>query len=187
MASGTVPGPVSGPSVPDEISDRVLSEVYPIANVKNKRIAVVGAGDAAFDYGLNLSRRNRVHILNRGEKRRCLPLLWRNACEAKNITYRENTAVVSIRAGGSALVLSCDREQTVWELPVDYVIFATGRVKNTGFFTPRMIELSSALEADGVLYFAGDVKNDIFRQSSIAIGDGISTAMRIYHKLRGTK
>jgi thioredoxin reductase len=37
--------------------------------------AIVGAGDAAFDYALNLGRNIDITILSRSEKSRCLPLL----------------------------------------------------------------------------------------------------------------
>ena len=41
-------------------------------------MAIIGAGDAAFDYAINLvSKNNEVTILNRGGKRKCLPLLWK--------------------------------------------------------------------------------------------------------------
>jgi thioredoxin reductase len=36
----------------------------------------------------------------------------------------------------------------------------------------------------GLLYLVGDVKGGIYRQTSISVGDGIHTAMRIYQKLR---
>jgi hypothetical protein len=34
------------------------------------------------------------------------------------------------------------------------------------------------------LFYIGDVKNDIFRQTAISIGDGIHTAMLISQKLK---
>jgi len=34
------------------------------------------------------------------------------------------------------------------------------------------------------IYFAGDVKNGLYRQSAIATGEGIRTAMEIYHTLK---
>jgi len=186
VASGTKPKPVAAPEVPEEASGRVFSDAYPVREARGRRVAVIGAGDAAFDYALNLSRDNNVHVLNRGEKRRCLPLLWEKAAAEKNIDYNENTYVKTIQASGEGLVLSCARGGSPWELPVDYVIFATGRVKNDDFLSDRLRQQTAGLEASGLLYFIGDVKNDIYRQSSIAVGDGIYAAMRIEKTLRGS-
>jgi len=40
------------------------------------------------------------------------------------------------------------------------------------------------LEAQGWLHFIGDVRNGIFRQTTIAVGDGVRTAMQIYQTLK---
>ncbi|MDP3185374.1 MAG: NAD(P)/FAD-dependent oxidoreductase, partial [Anaerolineales bacterium] len=73
VATGTKPKPLPI-KIPAQVEGKVFSEVWPLAGVKNKRILVVGAGDAAFDYALNLaSRENTVTILNRSHETVCLP------------------------------------------------------------------------------------------------------------------
>ena len=58
IASGTKPKlPESNFAIH---SDRVLYDVYPIRKKRHKTIVIIGSGDAAFDYGLNLCQHNRV-------------------------------------------------------------------------------------------------------------------------------
>lgn len=182
IASGTKPRKVD---IPKEAADRVFYEVYPIASVNRKKIAIIGAGDAAFDYALTLSQKNEVIILNRGQKRKCLSLLWERAHGSPRINYLENTTVSAIKNLRNGLILSCKNIEEEWELRADYAIFAIGREAELGFLTENCIERSTELEESGVLYFAGDVKNEIYRQTSIAVGDGVHAAMKIYRKLKG--
>jgi len=39
------------------------------------------------------------------------------------------------------------------------------------------------LEREGILYRVGDVKNGLYRQTAIAVGDGILVAMKISQSL----
>ncbi len=64
----------------------------------------------------------------------------------------------------------------------DYLIFAIGRI-------PRLDFLAKDLPAEelchrGRLYFVGDVKNDRYRQTAIAVGEGVHAAMRAYRILK---
>jgi len=184
VASGTRPRRFTGVEIPPEAAERVFYEVHPIAGVNGKRIAIIGAGDAAFDYALNLGRQNEVTILNRGQKKRCLPLLVERAERCLGISYRENTVIAAIKGWRHGLVLDIKGPAGKWELSADYVIFAIGRVSQLDYFSERLTKMASELEERGLLYFVGDVKNDIYRQSSIAVGDGVHTAMKIYRGVR---
>jgi len=184
IASGTKPRRFTEVEIPAEAAERVLYEVHPIAGVNGKRIVIIGAGDAAFDYALSLGRNNEVTILNRGQRRRCLPLLWERAEKSPQITYRENTAIAAIKSSRDGLLLSAKGSVGEWELPADYVISATGRVRQADYFSERLVGKTAELEGQGLLYFVGDVKNDIYRQTAIAVGDGVHAAMKIYRGLQ---
>jgi thioredoxin reductase (NADPH) len=181
IASGTKAREID---FPVEARDRVFYEVRHIAGVEAKKIAIIGAGDAAFDYALNLSLQNEVTILNRSRALKCLPLLWERAQKSPRIAYKENAVVKAIKRTSEGLTLIYENPQGEWELQADYVIFAIGRKAQLDYLAPKLNKKASELEKSGLLYLVGDVKNENFRQTSIAVGDGVHAAMKIYRKLR---
>lgn len=185
VASGTHPKTFEGIETHGDVSAKVFHEVYPIADVQGKKIAIIGAGDAAFDYALNLSRENSVSILNRTDRLKCLPLLWERAARVPRIIYSENVGLSMIANDRDGLVLSGKSPAGAWGLEVDYAIFAIGRKPHLDFLSERLKVKAERLESEGLLHFVGDVKNDIFRQTSIAVGDGVRAAMRICQTFRG--
>ena len=67
----------------------------------------------------------------------------------------------------------------------DYLVYAIGRQPNTGFISPRLLEMAGELERSGALFRIGDVKRGIYRQTAIAVGDGILAAMQIIKNWEG--
>jgi thioredoxin reductase len=158
--------------------------VYHLLDVSNKHIVIVGAGDAAFDYALNLvKRRNFVTILNRGRKVQCLGLLWERAMADAAIEYRAEIPVrgVSVDEIGGRLKVQIGADES---LDADYLLFAIGRIPQLDFLSPSVREHEASLKAEGRLYFAGDVQNGLLRQTAISAGDGLRAAMQIYHSLK---
>jgi len=182
LASGTKPRQFTDFEIPIEARDKVFYDVYPLLDVSGKRIAIVGAGDAAFDYALNLAKRNQVMILNRGEIVKCLPLLRKRSQAASRIEYFHNTEVSKIETTPHGRIgLECVSPAGGSHFDVHYLIGAIGRVPQTDFLSARLQEQASELDERGLLYYIGDIKNGIFRQTSIAVGDGIRAAMQIYN------
>lgn len=142
--------------------DNEFTEVFPLLDKKNKKIGIVGAGDAAFDYAMSLCEHNEVHIFNRGDKIKCVPALLKIAEKQENISYHENSMPV-----GS----------------FDYTIFATGREPDLSCLSEELKNKQDQLEHDGLLYVIGDVKNGMVRQTSVAAGDGIRAAMAIKDRI----
>lgn len=181
IASGTKPRMFRDLHIPDEIQDRVYYEVYPLLGVKEKQIAIVGAGDAAFDYGMNLAQQNDVIILNRGSMISCLPLLWERARLNSRIDYHQQTSITDLFAGsGGKIAIECDSPQGSKSFSVEYLIGAIGREPNLDFISGQFAEKAIQLENSGKLYYVGDVVNGLYRQTAIAVGDGILAAMKIY-------
>jgi len=158
----------------------IYSGISSLRSVKNNKIAVIGAGDAAFDYALSLSEKNEVVILNRGETVRCLPLLWKRVMEADKITYKENISVKKIREEKDGLKLLCFSPAGEYYLHVQSLLPAIGREPNLDFICKNVRENIVPLQKSGVLHLIGDVNNGIYRQTAISAGDGIRAGMKIY-------
>ena len=177
VATGTKSKPI--PLVfPADVQNRIFSDVYHLLDEREKQIVIIGAGDAAFDYALNLTKnRNSVTILNRGRDVKCLGLLWERATAEQNIVYRAEAPVSAVAFDKLANRLEVGLEAGE-SLFADYLLFAIGRV-------PQMDFLSEGLfnETMDGLYFVGDVNNGLYRQVAIAAGDGLRAAMAIYFKI----
>jgi thioredoxin reductase len=190
IASGTRPIMNKSIQIPLAVKDKVHYEVYPVFGANGKRIAIVGAGDAAFDYALNLSRHNQVIILNRGETVTCLGLLRQRAESSNQISYFENTDILRVSetaSGQICLECSSPENKSSIMIPirriVDYLLFAIGREPQLDFLSNRFRLAMNKLEEDGIIYFTGDVQNGAYRQVAIAVGDGVMAAMKIHAKL----
>jgi thioredoxin reductase (NADPH) len=188
VATGTKPKEITDLPVHDNVKNRILYEVYHLLDKKDLRIAIVGAGDAAFDYAINLANANQVTILNRGEEVRCLPLLYDRAMAMDKIRYVANVRIEKIDgAAVNGLTIDCYHLNKSLRLSVDYLVFAIGREPQLNFLSREFKAMMKNLEDRGLLYFAGDIKNAIYRQTAIAVGDGIMAAMKIYEKLKEIK
>ncbi len=197
VASGTKSKPVPDIIAP-EARGRVFTEVWPLLGFDRKTVVIVGAGDAAFDYALNLSKKgNFVTILNRGETVKCLGLLFERAARESLIRYRAGVAVREIKTDETTdrlkLALSevegvkCEARGGEELIEADYILFAIGREPNLDFLSEEVERHKEELVAAGRLYFVGDVKNELYRQVAIAAGDGLRAAMQIYSVVSGER
>lgn len=185
IASGTRPRPFTDLEIPQNLRSQVFYEVHSLTQLAGKRIAIVGAGDAAFDYALNLARRNQVAILNRSQRTHCLPLLEERAAQSPHITYHASTRLLHLepRPGGGML-LNCITPAGSVQFEAEFLIGALGRDPQCDFITPEFKSTANALESQGLLYWIGDVQNGRYRQTTIAVGDGVRAAMQIYQRLK---
>jgi len=180
VASGTKPRTFAKGFIPAEARKRVFYEVYPLLGEQGRDILIVGAGDAAFDYALNLARENRVTILNRGTQIRALGLLQERARKNANIVYHEKAQVERISLlGEGRLTVEITHRDDVEITEADFMLGAIGRTPRLGFLSPNLEEKEAGLMKRGILHYVGDVKNGIYRQTAIAVGDGLRAAMKI--------
>ena len=182
-------------AIPKDAQSKVFSDVFHLLDEHEKQIVIVGAGDAAFDYALNLVKKgNFVTILNRGVDVKCLKLLWERAMAESDIEYRAEApsakwslmkprpkeAGKQVPFRHSRLEIQLDAGES---LKADYLLFAIGRVPQMDFMSASVREQEVVLKAAGRLYFAGDVQNGLLRQTAISAGDGLRAAMQIYHSI----
>lgn len=185
ICSGTKPMKFKDCPIPAELKSRVFYEVYPIIAIQNMKIAIVGAGDAAFDYALNLNKSNEVIILNRSETSNCIPILSSRVNEYKKIDYIKKIKLKRVFSSENRITLECFTPEGSRHIKADYLLFAIGRVPCLDFLSSRLKRKVDRNRENTGIYLAGDVKNDIFRQTAIAAGDGVKVAMKIHYIMQG--
>jgi len=166
------------------LEGKILSEVFPIINEKGKTILIIGTGDAALDYALNLARENQVTLLNRGTEIKGLPLLWERVQANESIRYFPEIEIkkIELTEPGKVSVIAKSSNQES-SFCVDYMLAAIGREPELGFADRELLNRVGELQDKKILFMIGDLKNGEFRQTSIAVGDGIRAAMDIEKKL----
>ena len=164
---------------------------------KNKKIFVVGGGDAACDEAQYLSKlTNQVIMIHRRERFRAQKALAERVLRNPNITVRFNTVMKEIKGtdnapggGKVASVVLADAppaENPPYEENADAVFIFTGTVPQTA-----LVLDSLKAETDGAgyivtnermassvpgLFAAGDVRATPFRQVVTAAADGAMAA-----------
>lgn len=178
IASGTKPK-LPGIFIPDETQKNIFFEVYPVLNIQSKTIGIIGAGDAAFDYALNLSKKNEVYIFNRSQKTKALPLLIERCNRSKTIHYKSEHQIKKISALNNQIqnVFKTKDQELIYSM--DKLIFATGREPDLDFLSQEVHKNLNRLMSDKSLFLIGDVVNGQKRQVSIATGNGIQCAMEL--------
>ncbi len=183
LATGTKPLGITRLKMPNSIIDKILHEVYPIINISDQTIAIIGGGDAAFDYALNLSRNNKVIILNRSGNIKALPLLRQEAMASGNISYFSNTKLTNAEPKNDKIVLNCISGEGKVKHSVDYLLFAIGREPDDDLIGNQIKPHYDELINSKKLFPIGDLENGNNRQASISIGQGTKAAMEIYREL----
>ncbi len=176
IATGTMPKRFVDFPLPEAVLSRIFYEVRDLPAAHGKQIVIVGGGDCAFDYALQLAAANEVGLLCRGEAAGALPLLRERAAMEPGISLylRTTLEMVSLLAG--RLVLQTIAPEGRKTLRADQLVFAIGREPALDFLVYNLKELKSPSNG---LYFCGDVVNGQFRQAAISAGDGLRTAMMV--------
>jgi len=158
---------------------------------KGEVLAVVGGGDAAVEEADYLTRyASKVYIVHRRDQLRASKILQQRAFANPKIEMVWNTRVLEI-VGDGAGVKHMDLEDTVTgaasQLPVNGVFVFIGFKPNTG-----IVEGHVKHDANGYfvtdermmtsipgLFAAGDVRSQLTRQITTAVGDGTTAAIAV--------
>jgi thioredoxin reductase (NADPH) len=155
---------------------------------RNKVVAVVGGGDSAFQEGIYLTRHaSKVYIIHRRDEFRAQPILQDKARENEKIEFITSAVVDEI--GGERLVewakVRSLKDGTVTQIPLDGVFIFIGFSPNSGLFEGHVahdengfIVTNDRMET-GIpgLYAAGDVRSQLARQITTAVGDATTAAI----------
>jgi len=184
IASGTKAIQDTNIAIEEKAKDKIFFEIADAPLDKMNKAAVIGSGDAAFDYALQLASHNiKSVIFIRGRKSKALPILNRRAEKNKNISIKTGRKLVSINNNVKLNLTfqNIDSKEVVF---VDYVFFAIGREPELTYAKNTFKAAINNLTKQKKLFMIGDVKNKISRQSSISTGEGIRAAMKIINLLK---
>ncbi len=139
---------------------------YHITEVeKCDKILIIGGGDIAFDYALSAS-----------EKCKEVTLIYRSTIKALPVLADEVMAKgIKIVRGAVEKIENGMAYTSAGIFEFDEVLAGIGRIPN--------VEIVEGI-ADSRIFVIGDAKNGIYRQSSLAIADGIRTAMKIWRVIK---
>lgn len=163
VATGTKPIPLPNHISTHAIRRRLFYDVRQLRDLTGKEIFIVGGGDAAFDYALTLSKRNRVTIIYRSARPKCHSRLYQEVSENPEISLVPNRSIKTWNEIGKA----------------DYILVAIGREPSVDFLSDKLKKCFSEGRNIPNLYFAGDVARGRVRQTAIAVGDGTLAAFKI--------
>jgi len=174
-------------------NEKLFYNFYTIPEEKyNEEFAIVGSGDVAYDYALNLTSNGaQVSIIQRSKDSKSLTLLQQRVIKNQRIEIIRNYSVHGFHLEPSnRLTLKLrnmnesekrnkpeTQKRNKWE--TDNVLIAIGRKPNIEFLEEELKKKISESTAHPNLHIIGDVNEDSFRQISIAMGEGIKVAMEI--------
>jgi len=193
IATGTIPRKLNIPGEKKSSGNKIFYEIkdlLPIIKTGDKCV-IIGGGDTGFDYALNLAEKSvSVDLFLKSDKPKCLPILKKRAGKKNNIiihpTYipskfiHKNDKIKTSFNSNELIINHSEYSKENFSITSDYVLIACGR-------TPLDDILQENVEKSNIdgFYFAGDVRTGKFRQVGIAVGEGITAAMKIENYLRG--
>lgn len=153
-----------------------------------KKVAVVGGGDAALEEALHLTKfADRVYLIHRRDQFRATKIMQEKVLAEPKIEPLLSRVVTAIQGETAVSKLQLQNPFTgeSGELAVDGVFVSTGFQPNTGYLkdilpldkTGAIITDKSMATAVPGIYAAGDIREGAARQVISAAGDGATAAL----------
>jgi thioredoxin reductase (NADPH) len=165
---------------------------------REKRVAVLGGGDAAVEEANFLTKFAReVVLIHRRDQLRAAMVLQERARQNEKMTFMFDTVVQEIVGTQAVEKLRLKNLKTGEETEeaFDGVFIFVGTVPNTAFLEGKveLDDIGYVLTHDYLktsvpgVFSAGDVRKTFLRQVSTAVGDGAVAAMAVEHYLAELK
>jgi len=150
-------------------------------HLSGRSIAIIGGGEAAFDYALHADDLGAaVSLVIRGSTPKAMGVLLNAVLSRRDIRLIYETRPVTVLREGSMTLLECLSSGTSSSLRVDAVLAAVGRRAVLPDLPELCTDLSSAIiTASPVpgIFICGDALLGSLGQAGTAIGQGLQAAM----------
>lgn len=158
---------------------------------KDKRIVVVGGGDAAMEEAVFLTKfASEVHVVHRRDKLRAGPILQKLAFDNEKIRFIWDTVVTEICGNDqktTGVRLKNVKSNQISDFEIDGVFIFIGHIPNTDIFRGKLdmddqgyvlVDRHQSTNIQGV-FAAGDVHDSIYRQAITAAGAGAAAGISV--------
>ncbi len=180
---GTKPKDFNLPSGGNAIIHRSVLE---LKQEPPERVLIIGGGEAALDYALNLSDSgSSITILVRGSRLRAAGRLKEQVEIRSEIKILYNTAPVSVFRSGGISHLEAESSGEIIIHETDAVLAAVGREPGLpGFMKDPVYSRGNVRTSIQGMYIAGDASLGSLGQACIAAGQGIQAASYAFEYLK---
>ena len=161
---------------------------------KSKTVAVIGAGNTAFEEALYLSNIcKKVYIIHRNEKFKASASMVRKVKSKDNIEFILNSNVTSINGDEKVSNIDIiDNNNNITNIKVSAVFIAIGQIPENGNLTKDLnIDKNGYIKSDKNLktnidgiYVAGDIRPKTLRQLVTATSDGAIAAVNAIKSIK---
>ncbi|MFX0094855.1 MAG: NAD(P)/FAD-dependent oxidoreductase [Candidatus Hodarchaeota archaeon] len=165
---------------------KLFYEIWRLKPYSNdKDIIIIGSGDVAYDYALNLHRKAKsIKILQRSAKTKSLHILQERVSKKSNIILLKSKIPIKIQVERNLVTLMTKSEDQPGNIKSDFILVAIGRKPNIDYLSPSLLIEYAEPQQEPTVFFIGDVKNGNYRQVSIAMGDGVKAAMETLKRIK---